>query len=355
MPESWHAVRTGFGNDHKRMKPPVPASEPLNKAQNWKNSWGGMGNPYYGNEVQGSQNANINDEQTTCNNVVESQERIISLLEHRLEAEKIEKERLLQTLNIASRNPTRERAQVPKSVDSRDVGGGFGAEVRSVSTNSVSQVANMYANAPTSSNAVFGGGAWPTPVQYEICPGQQGDVELYTSRGNSWFQSGDCHLGGQAPSGRNTPGYWDGNWDGAQWTVQEPIYKRDAPRSALAKHARSEKKKKDRQNIISAKATGATWGPNAPSSDTAEKKKLRDDAWELINILRSRKLQYGQGPEKAFSTGATECARLGTLFLELSSAGEHYASEKHLRAEMMKNAKPITIRISKGIWQNTPK
>ena len=138
------------------------------------------------------------------------------------------------------------------------------------------------------------------------------------------------------PSGRNTPEYWDGDWEGGTQTSGAP--NAAAPRSAMVKHARGAKKK-ERQDLISAKASGYAWGPSIPNTDAPGKSRMRADAKELLNILVNKKLEYGRHPEKAVSEGAAECAKLGSQFLELAPTGDRYAKKKFLLPEMTKQRK----------------
>ena len=166
-------------------------------------------------------------------------------------------------------------------------------------------------------------------------------------RRNIWFQAENFHAGGRVPSGHTTPEYWDGCWEGVN--VQMKAAQRVAPRSATSKYARGGKKKAT-QGIISAKAKGCARNESAPDTDTPEKKGVRTDAGELLNSLTSRKVEYGREPERYFSEGTAECAKLGRQFLDLDSAGDHYAAKKHLISEMAKERKTDEAQISYDIW-----
>ena len=159
--------------------------------------------------------------------------------------------------------------------------------------------------------------------------------------GNSWFQADPCYTGGTAPSGRNTPEYWDGNWEGTP-TVPKPVEhqrtvrKTTAPspgnwsgpivRSAAAKHARNQKKK-EKQELIGLQAHGEIGDIPVVSSDNAEKKQVRAGAWKLLAILAEKRVENGRTPESAFSDEAAVCAKLGPTFLTLAQDGEHYAAK----------------------------
>ena len=203
---------------------------------------------------------------------------------------------------------------------------------------SVSQVVNMYVHNPMASGSVAGmtrealgnqGNSFP------VCPQREGSENNVSGRKNSWFQAGDFHSGGAAPSGRNTPEFWDGTWEGR--AAPELAPRRPPLRSAIAKQARRDKKK-EKQEQISAKAHGNV-NSVLPNTDTPEKRKLRSGAADLHNILKNKRLEYGADPGRVSPQEAVDCARLGSLFLELAPNGDHYSTRKFLRAELMKERK----------------
>ena len=77
------------------------------------------------------------------------------------------------------------------------------------------------------------------------------------------------------------------------------------------------------------------------SSDTEEKRKKREDARRLLDLLRNHWVENGKRPELAFSPGALGCAKLGSKFLDLAENGEHYSSKKCSRTEMIKKRKDL--------------
>ena len=68
--------------------------------------------------------------------------------------------------------------------------------------------------------------------------------------------------------------------------------------------------------------------------------KCRDDARRLLDLLRKRWAKM-ENPEISLSSEAVECARLGSTFLTLAGYGEHYASGKCLRAQLMRRRKEL--------------
>ena len=77
-----------------------------------------------------------------------------------------------------------------------------------------------------------------------------------------------------------------------------------------------DREKKEKQELIEAKAKGASGV--APNTDTVEKRKTRSGAYDLLNILRNKRVEYGQDPERAFPEEVVACARLGTKFFGIS-------------------------------------
>ena len=194
---------------------------------------------------------------------------------------------------------------------------------------------HLYPTIPTMSKQMSGGGSGSNVA---VADGLMGP------RRNSWFRPGEFHTGWNAPSGRTTPEYWDGQWEGGGLA---PAPSRHTPmcgtrplpivRSAQAKNARNVKKK-ERQDHIGRQVMGAGEGP-VVVSDTAEKRQNRTDAWKLLSILSEKKVENGSNPESAFSTEAANCAKLGSAFLKAAGNGERYATKKYLRAELMKTRK----------------
>ena len=108
-------------------------------------------------------------------------------------------------------------------------------------------------------------------------------------------------------------------------------------RSAAAKYARNQKKKKkERQDQIASQAKGEIEDIPKTNSDKAEKKHRRADAWKLLGPLDEKRVENGRTPEIACSLEGVVCAKLGPMFLTLASEGEQYATKKYLRPEMMK-------------------
>lgn len=207
---------------------------------------------------------------------------------------------------------------------------------------SVARVVNMYAQQPTACGPMLGGmhNSQSNPVQQSVWlrpeEREEGMRERERERRNSWFQVSDYHAGGAAPSGSNAPEFWNGEWEGRG--RPDGSIPKNAQRSAAAKHARNEKKK-EKQELIEAKAKGNATGQKLPNSDTADKRRLRSGAADLHNIVKNKRVEYGPDPERAFPSDVVECARLGSRFLELASTGEHYATKKALRAELMRERK----------------
>ena len=82
-------------------------------------------------------------------------------------------------------------------------------------------------------------------------------------------------------------------------------------------------------------------GMSLVGSDTPEKKRSREDDRRLLELLKNRWIENGKNPEATFTAEAVECARLGSTFLAMADHGEHYASKKCLRAQMMRKRKEL--------------
>ena len=201
---------------------------------------------------------------------------------------------------------------------------------RNIASN-VSQVMNIYQGVTnmqqtTRSDAIQNCTA-DMPIQ---------NKSMANERRNSWFKAENYHLGGNAPSGRNTPEYWGGAWEGSNpWCTEAS---KGPTRSAATRYARAQKRK-DKREVARAKAMGLGTDLQWKCTDAPEKKRMRNDAQILLDILRGHKIEYGKEPEKAVLEGARECARLGSKFLELASTGDRYSVRKYLRAELMKRRK----------------
>ena len=246
-----------------------------------------------------------------CTEVVESQERIIELSEQRLAAEKKEKARLLQEMQVTQSEGLTDKASSSYTISGDGGRSQDGFRCQNNIGITVSQVVNMYASQPIPGGTVIGG---PRTQQSMLAPpipqpGVSGRCP--ETRSNSWFRAPNFHAGGDVPAGRTTPEFWDGQWEGIPTPMMVP--ESPIPRSAMSKHARGEKKK-NRQAQISAKAEGCAWNEPTLGNDTMEKKKLRANADEILDILRNRKVEYGFEPERAFSTEVVDCAKLGSRF-----------------------------------------
>ena len=136
---------------------------------------------------------------------------------------------------------------------------------------------HRYRPMPNLQSQMVGGPANPHPQM--VC-GQAG-------RRGSWFQSDTFHTGRDAPSGRTTPEYWDGQWEGvtegSSSAAPPNVHMRPKPvaRPPMDKQARNQKKKERRGNI-EMKSNGRIDENPRMSSDAAEKKQNRTDAWGLL-------------------------------------------------------------------------
>ena len=246
--------------------------------------------------------------------VIESKGEIIALLELRLEAEKREKERL-ENENRGQRSPPRgsSHGENPSGVSSMYANGSFQGH-RNIGIN-LSHVMNIYHGVTNMQQTTTANSAYDS---FADMPGPSNMTS--GDRRNSWFKADNFHLGGNAPSGRNTPEYWNGAWGGM--TPTQGDVSRAPPRSAAAKYARAQNRK-DKEEAIRAKATGEVTDLRWKCTDTPEKRRMRNDAQTLLDIWRYPKIEYGREPEKAVLEGALECAKLGSKFLELSPTGDH--------------------------------
>ena len=315
----------------KRQKYEVSVGGPASTPRGgWGQNWKALGQPYFGNDVKVGQKGGQSQEVSDYPEVIDSQDKIIALLEMRLEAEKREKERL-ENESRRKRSPPRETTPVGNLLgeSSMYAAGSFQGQ-RNIGS-SVSQVMNIYHGVTNMQQTAM---AKPSYDILDDMPGPSSRTS--DDRRNSWFKADNFHLGGNAPSGRNTPEYWNGAWEGMTPTIGE--VSGAPPRSAFAKHSRAQKRK-DKEEVIRAMDAGEEVELQWKCTDTPAKLCMRNDAQTLLDILRNHKSEYGREPEKAVSEGALECAKLGSKFLELASAGDHYSVKKYLRREMMKYRK----------------
>ena len=217
---------------------------------------------------------------------------------------------------------------------------------------------------------------------------QQVDESQETRRRNSWFKAESFHMGGVAPSGNATPEFRNGHWEGGpspsdtprrkvfhtggatssgnrtpgdwnrlgNWGSSSSNMLRQPPgmtstpgsshRSVEEKYARSSKKK-EKQRLVAEQIEKGT-GMALVGSDTYQKSERREDARSFLELLRNRWVGNGKDPESSFSTEAVECARLGSTFLTLAERGEHYASGKCLRSQMMRKRRELDDPMFQG-------
>ena len=138
----------------------------------------------------------------------------------------------------------------------------------------------------------------------------------HTGRRNIWFRAAEnFHTRGNAPSGRTTPEYWNGQWEGAgagnQSGEASHIQRPTAQRSAASKYARIQRKK-ERREMIGAQAMGDVDGMPSPNTDTSGRKHQRTGAWELLGILPGKRIENGRSPGNALIREAVACAKTGT-------------------------------------------